>query len=388
MSFILTFFRAPGVSTVQQAADFKYRPPSPLPEPTGHFAAFVERISEYYPDLSDDQEAQDRNLWPEGLSHDPSCGPVVNVLVNSDMMDPGVMAVIARQASLSGLQILDEQNGLLYGPGLYFVGTDGGMPQRLPEVTPYARSVMTENIRGLRLRDGQRRIAAHLAEGLGAGFIVVDGDHETFVRREHGDLHQIIAIQVMRSSEQPGRARVYVRLGFASEALTAVWLPLLPSSFRARKERLDRADGGMAMQLSWFLPSLTTGDPAQSISLNARSEMSFADTPQLEHLLAEAQTWSASRLLPFLDGIRSVADLHRLSIHDEGLRHFGQGRLGFPDYPTVLTLARLAGTDTLAAYAGACRNNPDLKRLCSLFNDSTGAHIDQLVEGLRVLAQE
>lgn len=388
MSFILTLFRAPGVSTVQQAADFKYRPTSPVTEPTGHFAAFVERISEYYPDLSDDEEAQDRNLWPEGLSTDPGFGPVVNLLVNTDMMDPGVMAVIARQASLSGLQILDEQNGLLYGPGLYFVGMDGGMPQRLPEVTPYARSVMTENIRGLRLLDCQRRIAAHLAKGLNAGFTVVDGDHDTFVRRELGELHQIIGIQVMRSVEQPGRARVYVRLGFASEALAAVWLPLLPSSFRARKERLDRADGGVAMQVSWFLPSLTTGDPAQSISLTARSETSFADTPQLDHLLAEAQTWSASRLLPVLDGIRSVADLRRLCIHDEGLRHFGRGRLSFPVYPTMLTLAQQAGTDTLSAYAGACRANPDLERLCSLFKDPTGAHIDQLVQGLRALAKE
>lgn len=387
MSFVLTFLRAPGVSTVQQAADFKYQQPSPAPEPSRHFAAFVERISEYYPDLSNEEDAQDRNLWPEGLSAEPSHGPVVNVLINSDLLDPGVMAVIAREASLSGLQILDEQNGLLYGPGLYFIGMDGGMPQRLPKVTPYARSVMTENIRGLRLLDGQRRIAGALAEALGAGFTVVAGDYETVVRRKHGDLHQIIGIQVIRSVEQPGRARVYVRLGFASEALAAVWLPLLPASFRSSKERSDRAAGGVAMQVCWFLPNLSAGDPAQLVSLKSRSDMGFTDAAQLDHLVAEARSWSAARLSPFLDRIRGEADLRRLFIHDAGLAHLRQGRLSFPVYPTMLTLARQAGPETLVAYAEACRANPDLKELCSLYKDPTGAHVDQLVKGLQALPQ-
>lgn len=388
MSFVLTFFRAPGVSTVQQAADFKYKQPSPAPEPTGHFAAFVERISEYFPDLSNVEDAQDRNLWPEGLSGDAGHGPVVNVLVNGDMLDPGVMAVIAREASLSGLQILDEQNGLLYGLGSCFVGMDGGMPQRLPKVTPHARSVMTENIRGLRLLDGQRLIADGLAEALGAGFWVVAGDHETVVRREHGDLHQIIGIRVMRSVEQPGRARVYVRLGFASEMLVAVWLPLLPASFRLRKERSDRAAGGVATQVCWFLPSLIEGDPTQSVGLSSRSDMGFADAAQLGQLVTAARSWSVSRLLPFLEGIRTEADLRRLFIHDAGLKHFRQGQLSFPIYPTMLTLARQASQETLAAYAAACRANPDLKELCNLYNDPAGSHIEALVKGLQALSRD
>ncbi len=385
MSFILSFIRAPGLLTVQTAADYVSNPPVPAPESTRHFAAFVERISEYFPDLCEDENALDRNLWPEGLDRDELNGPVVNVQVNSDMLDPGVMSVIATQACLSGLQVLDEQNGVLYGPGLLSVDMSGGMSKRLPEVTPHARSLMTENIRGMGLLDSQRLIAEGLAGVLGAGFAVVGGGGETVLRRVHGQLHQIIALRVLRSVEKPGMARLYVRLGFASDELAATWLRLLPADFGPRKQRYDTSEGGVSMQLASFLPNLHDFDPAASLTLGSRSEMGFADPVARQQLIEAARPWSQAKLLPYLERIVSVSDLQRLFIHAQGLQHFGRASLSFPAYPTVLTLAQRAGPETLAAYAAACRANPDLARLCSLFKDPKGAHIDQLIAGLQAL---
>jgi hypothetical protein len=388
VSFILSFIRAPGLQSVQQAADYISQQPVPAPEPTRHFAAFVERVSEYFPDLSDDADARDRNLWPEGLDHDELNGPVVNVLINTDLLDPGVMSVIARQAILSGLQVLDEQNGLLYGPGFLSVDMDGGMPKRLDEVTPYARSVMTENIRGLGLRDSQQRVARALADALGDGFAEVGGSHETFVRRSRGDIHQIISIGVMRSVEVPGRARVYARLGFASDTLAERWLRLLPADFGPRRERFDLSEGGRAMQFVWYLRDLTQGSPAQTVTLKRGSDMLFSNRSDLDQLIAAASAWAATQLRPYLDGIGDVADLQRLFINDASLQHFGQDRLHFPCYVSMLTLAQGAGRDTLAAYAAACRENPDLQRVCTLFKDAEGAHVDSLITGLQALPSD
>ena len=42
----------------------------------------------------------------------------------------------------------------------------------------------------------------------------------------------------------------------------------------------------------------------------------------------------------------------------------------------------------LAAYAAACRENPDLQRVCTLFKDAEGAHVDRLITGLQALPSD
>jgi hypothetical protein len=124
MSFILRFFHHPETRTVEAAAAIIGWLPTPMPGGRERFEAFRTAISEYYPDLCGDEDCADHNLWPEGLPAGPVDDGVVNLLVETDLVDTGVMSVIAREAAGAGLQILDEQNGLLYGPGLEFIGMD------------------------------------------------------------------------------------------------------------------------------------------------------------------------------------------------------------------------------------------------------------------------
>ena len=197
MSFVLRFFHAPHVTTVRDAiawADGR-RSAEPIARNL-HFSRFVESITEFYPDLSgdDDESANCRNLWPEGLESDDRDGAVVNILINADMLDDGVMSVIARQASGAGLQGRDMQGGRLCGPGLRVIGLTDTTPGPLPEVSSFAYSVMTENVRGLRFDHARQMIADTCRRALGQGFEIADGRSATVVRRDHGELRQMLSL--------------------------------------------------------------------------------------------------------------------------------------------------------------------------------------------------
>lgn len=383
MSFVLRFFHAPHATTVREAVawadgDHGAEPITRNPR----FARFVETITEFYPNAADDDDEDGHNLWPEGLESDDRDGAVVNILINTDMFDEGVMSVIARHADEAGLQVLDEQNGLLYGPGPRFIGMTDATPQPLPEVSAFAYSVMTENIRGLRFDHARRKIADACRRALGSGFEVSEGRSSAAVRREHGDLRQMLSLQVMRSTERDN-ARIYCQLGFACEALTREWLPLLPEAFAKRRSNYDTSAGGTALEFAWFVPDLTRGTLPADLSLATHSRMRFADAAQLHTLLGDIEGWASDSLLPFLDRIRRVDDLLPLFINDASLRHARIGRMAFPVYPAMLALARRVSPQALDDYADAYRASADFGRLCKLFKDPDGSHFDALVEGLR-----
>lgn len=386
MSFILRFFHAPHITTVREAvawADGR-RNAEPIAR-NPHFARFVESISEFYPDLSgdDDDDGDDsRNLWPEGLVSDDADGAVVNVLINTDMFDEGVMSVIAYHAAGVDLQVLDEQNGLLFGPGYRVIGLNDTEDSPLPDITDFARSVMTENVRGLRFDLVQQKIADTCKRGLGKGCKTTTGPSGTVVRRDHGDLRQMLALRVARSFDRRN-ARVFCRLGFASEALSQVWQPLLPESFAKRRLNYDRIAGGTAMEFVCFVPDLEHSALPTGLSQATHSEMLVTDAKQLKVLLGGIKLWAGGTLLPFLDQVRTVDDLLPLFIHEASLARARTGQMAFPVYPAMLALARRAGKQTLDDYAEAYRANADFRRLCTLFKDPEGAHFDALIEGLR-----
>jgi hypothetical protein len=381
MSFILRFFREPSITSVAAAARYVYESHPPLSEPNPHYALFVRSVSEYFPDLSNDEDAADKNLWPEGLDDSPCYDVVINLLINLDMLDPGVMSVIARAAYDSGLQILDEQNGLLYGPTPGVIGIRQKKQRPLPDITDYARSVMTENVRGLRLKNTQQRIADALAS-VDPTFARAEADRYSVLSRPHGELRQHLAVNSMGSTDRKS-IRIYIQLGFTCDALRDVWLPLLPASFADRLKRYDALEGGEALQLVTYLPSITSGNPAQTSSLRPNSDVVVTDAMALDSLISVAQPWARAELLPFLGEIRSVNDLCARFINDTMLEHCRIGRVAFPIYPTVLTLARHQSRDALDTYAAAYRSNKDLARLGTLFKDPACAHFEQLVAGLR-----
>ena len=113
--------------------------------------------------------------------------------------------------------------------------------------------------------------------------------------------------------------------------------------------------------------------------------MRFADAAQLTTLLGGIKPWARATLRPFLDCVRRVDDLLPLFIHEASLRHARSGRMAFPVYPAMLALASRASSQTLDHYAQAYRANADFTRLCTLFKDPSGAHMDLLLEGLHRL---
>ncbi len=385
MSFVLRFFHAPHITSVREAVTWADDRSRAQTGNNPHFARFVESITEFYPDLSghDDEEPEyDRNLWPEGLESDEHDGEVVNILINADLLDDGVMTVIAQHADAAGLLVLDEQSGMLFGPGPRYIEMADPTPKPLPPISNFAYSAMTENLRGLRFDRARTTIAEACQGALGPEFTVAEGRTASFVRRDHGDLRQMLSVQVMRSTDKVS-ARVYCRLGFACSALTKQWMPLLPESFVKRRENYDLSAAGTDFEFSWYLRDLTSGPLPADLSFATDSRMRFANALQLQTLVDGTGLWARGTLLRFLDGVRSVDDLVPLFINEASLHNARAGRMGFPIYPALLALAQRAGGDALEDFAAAYRANPDLKRLCTLFKDPSGSHFDGLVEGLR-----
>ena len=386
MSFTLTFFHAPDVATPDAAARWLEQAPAQLAEPSPRFAAFVAEVSQYYPDLSDDDDdGSERNLWPEGLTDGAARASSVNVAVNLDMLDPGVMTVVAQSAARAGLSVLDEQNGLLYLPSYRVVGLRDATPRELPPISDAARQLMTHTIRGMPLREAQVLIADAVRAGLGRGTQRREPHDRSVVWRQHGELRQMLWFYVMRSNDKVN-ARLFVHLAFASDKLTALYLPLLPPAFEARQRKYDRFDGGAATQVRAFLPSITRGDPHADRLLYSHSDMAFKDTGERDALAAGARQWTRDVLRPYLDTLDSIDALRAWALDDERLRHCGVGRMEYPQYAAVLTLARLDSVATLDAYATAFRNSGGIRKLTTLFKEPDDQHFEQLVEGLRKLA--
>lgn len=383
MSYVLRFLHAPHITTAREAMAWADGP-HPLPRQRNpHFAEFVRRITEYYPVLWDrDGGAHERSLWPEGLESTVDDGAVVNVLINTDLFDDGVMTVIAREADAAGLRVLDPQSGALYGPGLQSIAPGETTPVPLPEITNFAFAAMTENLRGLRFDAARKKIATALRQGLGAPARTGEGASVTAVSRNHGKLRQLMLLRVMRSTDGK-RARVYVRLGFSCPPLRKIWQPLMPESFVQRKARYDAADGGTALEFAVWATDIARGALPASLSLPTDSTMGFANAAELKALVTATQTWAREQLLPFLDPLRDAEDLLPLFIHEAGRQHAREGSVQFPIYPAMLTLARRAGLPTFEAWAEAYRANPDLSRLCRVFKDPECEHFNALVEGLR-----
>ena len=381
MSFILQFFNASTARTVDDAQRVLDGLTGADPDFARRWRGFVELIAESFPDLSHDETREARNLWPEGLPPMAGDDAFVNVMINLDLLDVGVMSHVARIADAVGLQILDPQNGLLYGPGLRQIGLNDAAPQPLPEVTPFARRLMTPNIRGMELEAAQVRVAEALRAGLGPGFETVAAESATVLRRPHGTLTQMVSVGVMRSSDRIN-ARTYVRIGFASDALKAAWLPLVGPDFEARLARYDRAEGGVAMQLCWYVPSASTGELPGGLSLHSLASERFGNPAELARVADAAQTWSACVLRPFLEGLQHVGDLAPLAISEAALEHCGTRRHGVPDLPDDARAGQPSGTVTAAALRGGLPGQPGPAAPVRLVQGPEARHFDALVKGL------
>ncbi|OYY75533.1 MAG: hypothetical protein B7Y40_01040 [Gammaproteobacteria bacterium 28-57-27] len=115
MSFVLHLMDAPDVFDTPGAVDFIEEQREFAPADNPKFDAFVQDIIEIYPDLSeDDQDGDDeRNLWDEGLDSEASYGNVKELVVNVDITEEDVEALVAA-ASRHGLRLYDEEGEYLH----------------------------------------------------------------------------------------------------------------------------------------------------------------------------------------------------------------------------------------------------------------------------------
>jgi hypothetical protein len=389
MSFILQFFDAPEVNSVQSAADYVDLDQAAPAGANAKFGRFVESVKEFYPDQSED-EGFEFNLWPEGLTADATdltTSPAVNIAINLDMLDPGVMTVIAQHATKAGLQILDPQNALLYLLDGTMISAEGDK-ENLPPVSPFARSVMTENVKGM----GLAATAARLADGLleaweGRGFTCVEVPSRwaAVLWRQHGDLRQMLDIRCMRSTNA-GAIRFYVRMGFACESIAAAWLPLLPEKYLQRKARYDTDAGGVALDVALFLPNLRAGKLPGDARPGTSSEMIIRSLDELDAMLPTMRSWTQRELLPLFESVESLADLSDITLTDAMLEHCETGMPELPMLPGLLVLAARRDGQTLEQYVAAYRRNKRLPDLWKLYGDPKGAHFDKLVAGLKQLS--
>ena len=116
MSYILHLIDAPDVTNAKEAGKFvsdqRALPPSDNPK----FAAFVNDITEIYPDLSEDDEDGDggENLWDEGIDALTDYGNVKELVVNVDLADEAVLAELIKAAVKNGLKLYDEEGEVVY----------------------------------------------------------------------------------------------------------------------------------------------------------------------------------------------------------------------------------------------------------------------------------
>lgn len=115
MSFVLHLMDAPEVFDAPGAVDFIEEQREFAPADNPKFDAFVQDIIEIYPDLSEeDMDGDDeQNLWDEGLDSEASYGNVKELVVNVDITEEDVEALVAA-ASRHGLRLYDEEGEYLH----------------------------------------------------------------------------------------------------------------------------------------------------------------------------------------------------------------------------------------------------------------------------------
>ena len=117
MGYILYLINEPGLRSAEAAEAFVEAARTQAPQPHPAFQQFVQRISERYPDLSEDDEDGDdpANLWEEGLDDRVSYGAVKELVVKIEITLEALQELVQVAHGLN-LRVYDEEGQVLYTP--------------------------------------------------------------------------------------------------------------------------------------------------------------------------------------------------------------------------------------------------------------------------------
>lgn len=380
MSFMLQFFHAPHVDSVDSAAHYVDGECDADPPLGERFAQFVDRVTTVYPDLSaEDDDGDDlRNLWPEGLDRHWGDEPVVNVGLKTDAVEEGVLSIIASKAAQSGLQMLDPQNAMLYRTDHTVIDGRGRVsPFRM--LTPFAASLMKPLSGGLKPGETRHRLGESLRDRLAsAGFALTIVESDVVVWRQLGDIRQALDLTV---SEREDGIAVDLSLWLSSPRLSSTWLAVMPPHVAEWKQRGDRLCGGVAWDFVYALSDVVPGTSAEEAGRFDSARLSSPDA--LEAFQADLCNYAAARLLPWLDGLRDLSALAALVLSDANIEYAGRGRVALPEQMGTLVLARLARPEVFETVAHTLQTNPHKSRVWEELRDPEGRLLDRLVDHLR-----
>lgn len=382
MSFVLHFFHAPHVDSVEAATKYVYEHCDDDPPLEDRFRKFVELVTTVYPDLSaeDDDGDDERNLWPEGLDSEWGDEPVVNVGIKTDAVEEGVLSIVASKAVQAGLQMLDPQNAMLYRSDQVVVHHDGRKaPFRM--LTPFAAKLM-KPAHEFEPRTARDQIGARLREHLaGSGdFALACTEGFAVVYRQHGDVRHTIGIEAQREGDH---VKLRLHLWLASSKVSSVWLEALPPEVADWKTRNDAFHGGMLFDFTYgvtdIVPAATREEIARFGKIRIRTHS------ELEELTTSLCTFVAEKLLPVLDPVVNLPSLATLAFNDEAFEIVRSGYVRLPEQLGTAVLVRLERPEAFEQIATALQRNPHKGEYWRELNDPEGRLLDRLIEHLRAM---
>jgi len=114
MAFILHLIDAPNVFNADDAEDFIEQQRDLSPSISGKFSAFVDDITQIYPDFSEDDLDGDECVWEEGLDPEASYGEVKELVVSEDLADEDFLMALIATAEKNGLKLYDSEGEVVY----------------------------------------------------------------------------------------------------------------------------------------------------------------------------------------------------------------------------------------------------------------------------------
>lgn len=115
MAFILHLLDTHDVTDAAAAEAFLDAQRKLPPAANSKFVAFVQDVTQTYPDLSEEDEDgdNDENLWEEGLDDLASYGKVKELVVK-EIIDEAAVAVLVAAAVKQGLKLYDSEGEVVY----------------------------------------------------------------------------------------------------------------------------------------------------------------------------------------------------------------------------------------------------------------------------------
>lgn len=367
MSFILQFFHAPQVETLDAAVAYVDHGGDHEAPLGARFASFVARVCVQYPDGSADDEDgdDDGNVWPEGLDAAWGEEPVVNVAVKTESVDEALLSAVAASAGQAGLHVLDPQNAMLYRPD--------GVVVRRHAAADASKRLVPLAVRAEVGASLQARLAPH-------GFDLVSNNAFTLVSRLHGSIRQVIAITCAPTQ---GHVAGDVELWLSSEQLAEVWAPALAPEIDEWKARRDTECAGMAYDfvygVSDLVPTVTAAESDRFGRFIARSRRDVDD------FAGSLGDFVLDRLLPVLEPVRDLETLAALALTDDALDIVRRGRVRLPEQLGTAVLARLAKPSIFEDVVHGLQHNPNKAHYWRELGDARGELLARLVAQLRAL---